>query len=732
MELLVQVVYLFSGERAKMLYKDAPRAIPFRGIKFLVSFCLTLVLLTNFYEITKAQTTALTPTSRPAVQIKAGFDNYYKLNSWLPVQVNLSLPAGGSNFDGSLEASFTNFSSDSTIYRRAVQLVPPANRQVWFYLPTGNHNLQGVQVRLVNREGLVLDSQDISIQPLDQSDLVVGVISDNPNALAAIRGMRLTQAYNKGSIFYAINYYSRTPAAGIIPSLRVIPISPQDLPPESSGWDSLDGLVLTDLSYPTQLGQLQNEAGLQSAAAAWLVGGRFLFTAGDNSLTRSGFLGDFLPVKQSGTPRTQPLPDLLRPFLTEPVEPSGLLVADTSLLQGASAQLSQDGKPVLAEKPFGLGRSWFCATDFSGLPNSILVAIWKIAFQDYEPHLSYTTGLRQPTELNPSWVTQLSPNTRLATLPDVNLIGIILGIYILALGPISYMALKKLRKPMLGWFTVPILAFSLTCSFYFAGEITGGEPLVLSRLSVVMLGETAGGRMTGGVTSLETLYSNSRLNLNLKVNDRTQVIGLNSNLNGPEQGFTNANDNFSIIQQGPGGGFGNVLLGQDDQRSFVMESPTPPQVGEGIAASLTAQGNELTGTIENRSRADWRNLSIWKSGNIIYQVPLIKAGEKITLQNNYALNNRTDSLVLVLAGLVDGKAGTSNSALSFGSPAFQSQEVTVLTTLLGSEGQVLPRGANRFYLIGWSDATFDFPLQVGNQAANSKDLTLLFEPLALS
>lgn len=671
--------------------------------------------------------------SGPKMQARAGFDGYYKLNSWLPVQVNLSLSEGNAAFEGWLEASFSNFDSGTTIYRRVVQLVPPANRQAWLYLPSGSRNLQEVQVRLTNRDGAEIESQNLAIQPLDQTDLLLGVISDDNTALAGLNGLRLTQPYNKGSVLYTNNYYSnKTPAAVNGPSIRVAHLAPSDLPPEGSGWDSLGGLALTDLSSVTLGDQTLNQASLQSAAAAWLAQGRFLFAAGDSSLRRGGFLTGFLPVKSAGPPQNKAFPAELRQFLTEATAPAQLLFADTGLLPGATAQLSQDGKPLLAKKPFGLGQSWFAATEFRTLPNSSLIGLWATALRDFEPHSSYLAGLRQPTDLYLPWANQLNPNTKLSVLPDPGLIALVLVVYILLLGPVAYFGLKKLGKRELGWVIAPVLALALTAGFFLVGVVTSGEPLVLSRLSIVTLGETAQGKLAGGVTSIGTLYSSSRLDLQLNVADQAQATGLTRYRNFATQRNTNPPPDFPIIQQGPGGGFGKILLGQDDQRSFALEGPTPGEIGEGIITRLTSQGNELQGTLENRTGTDWIDLSVWKTGSLIYRIPLIKAGEKITLQKDFAIDNTSDSLAILLAGKVDNTGGPPNLSRLYGPQVYLSQKAAALATLIGTDGEVLPKDANRAYLIGWKQAAFNFPLQVQNQTASSNDLTLLFEPVVLT
>jgi hypothetical protein len=297
---------------------------------------------------------------------------------------------------------------------------------------------------------------------------------------------------------------------------------------------------------------------------------------------------------------------------------------------------------------------------------------------------------------------------------------------------VTYFGLKKLGRRELGWIIAPMLALALTAGFYVAGVVTGGEPLVLSRLSVVTLGETAQGKLAGGATSIGTLYSSNRLDLQLNVAEQAQATSLGRNQNIVSQRNSNPAPDFATVQQGPGGGFGKILLGQDDQRTFALEGPTPEEIGGGILAHLTAQGNELVGTLENRSGTDWTDLSVWKAGSLIYQIPVIKAGETITLQKSYSIDRTGDSLAFILAGREDAGNGPSNFARLYGSQLYLSQKAAALATLIGMEGEVLPKDPNRAYLIAWKQAAFNFPLEVQNHPASNNDLTLLFEPVVLT
>ncbi len=695
--------------------------------------CLFASLLLTTAPVFAAPVTA---AKGPQVQAKAGFDSSYRQNSWLPLQVNLSLSEGNPNFEGWLEASFSNFDDGTTIYRRAVQLVPPANRQAWLYLPTGTRNIVEVQLRLTGQDGTIINEQNLAVRPLDQTELLLGVISDDSNALSALNGQRLTQPINKGSIFYNSGYNgngSRITANR--PAIRVAHLIPSDLPPDSSGWDSLDGLALTDLSNVTLADQKLNQNSLQEAAAAWLSQGRFLFLAGDGSLRRSGFLAAFLSVKAGGAPQNKPFPADLRKITTETTVPNTILVADSALLPGATAQLTLDGKPLLATKPFGLGQSWFSATELRTLPNSTLVGMWSIALKDFEPHTSYLAGLRQPSDLYRPWTNQLNPNTKIANLPDVSLIGIILAIYVFILGPVSYFGLKRLGKREWGWVVAPVVALSLTAGFYIAGVVTSGEPLVLSRLSILTLGQNAQGNLIGSTISVGTIYSSNRLDdLQLNVNDQAEAVPLpryrNSNPTSRSASFA---PDFATIQQGPGGGFGKVLMGQDDQRSFAFESSSTATLSGGIEAQLAAggPGGGLSGAIENQTGSNWIDVSVWKTDGAIYRVPLIRAGEKITLAKGMVVGNKFDNLTSALAG-VDFANNPYSSVQNTDPLVYQNHKAAVLTTLIGSDGEVLPKDPNRVYIVAWQRASTNFPLQLGNHPASSNDLTLLFEPLVLS
>ncbi len=685
----------------------------------------------------------------PKIQVKAGFDSLYKKNSWLPLQVNLSLPEGNPNFTGYLEASWTNFASDSLRYRHYIELIPPVNRKVWLYLPSDNRGLTQVQFRLTASSGAVVESRDINLEALDQNSLLLGVLSDDPGALNYLSGERPSLPFNRGSVVFS-DYTSlyggrnsgNTTRISNQPAVRLAHLSPGDLPPEMAGWDSLDGLALTDLTVSQPGDRSLNQDNLTRAAAGWLAQGRLLVVAGESGLRRSAFLSGLLPVSAVNTaPQNVPFPAELRVFVTTDTVPEKVLLPESTPVDGATVDIRQANLPLLASRPFGLGMAWFLAPEMRSLPANTDLQIWRLMMQAYQPHFGYaeTHRLAQDNYFD-RWIYQVNPNLKLATLPNTGLVAGILLAYLAVVGPLGYFILKKLRKVEVVWLMVPVLAILMCAGLFLAGKFTSDEAMVFSRLSIVVAGETNTGKFSGGSHELATLYSSTQARFRLNTAEQSLSIPLEVTRVDPRNINFGANsvdpvtpeNQFLNVEQGPTAGYGQVRLGLSEQHSFEVEQNSAAGIGEGIVAKVKASGLQLSGTLENRTGSDWQDLSIWRTGGLVYNIPKLQAGTSIGLDASQVAQP-FNQLIYRLAG-VDRRGlngNTRSSQASSPGQNYPSQRVAVLATLLGRDGEALPPTADRLYLIAWKQSTTDFGLRVENQPVKANDLTLLFEPLVL-
>ncbi len=686
---------------------------------------------------------ALAPVAQAVVapaaikmQVRAGFDSYYKTSSWLPLQISLELAEGNAPFEGWIEASFSNFADNTPLYRRSVQLMPPANRTVWLYLPSDTRSIFETQVRLVDRQGSEVESQAVAVKPLNQGEFLLGVVSDDNSALNYLNGERLSQPFNRGStLVQGRSVGGRTGTVSIPaskPVVRIAHLTSTDFPPEGAGWDSLDGLALTDLTTQSLGDNNLNQASLAQAASTWLSQGRFLLMAGDSGLRRSGFLSALSATRLIGQPQTLTFMAGLSKVVAISNLPANLLVAESVAWPSTQDIVKgPDGRSLLSRRNYGLGTAWYIAAELKSLGMLVSAGLWQFTLNDYEPRQSYADLQRQPADFGRRLINEVNPSTRTSNLPESWLVGVLLLSYVVVLGPLAYFILSKNGKRELGWVVAPGLATLLALSIYAVGALTGGDPLVFSRLSIITLAENGEGRLDGGTTGLATIYSNSRVDFQLQAGDGTLSAPLSrsrSQLLGRQPDVQP--DQLQLIQQGPGAGYGQVLLGLSDQRSFVVEQNGARGAGEGILTRLTSRGDELDGTLENRTGSDWFDITIWKPGSRIYSIPLIKNGETLTLNAVFA-SRKNGNLAATIARANSIGSSSYNQEQQRRRELYSQHKEAVLNTLLGPDGETLPKGDERVFVLAWLQSSSSFPLQIQGRPATPVDLTLLFEPVSL-
>jgi hypothetical protein len=684
------------------------------------------------------------------MDVKAGFDSFYKEFAWLPIQITLALPAGQSNFQGRVEATFATFGDPNTVYQRNVQLIPPARKTVWLYLK-GPRLARQVQIRLVADNGTeVIAPIAKSISPLSEDNLLLGVVSDDTSALNYLNNEEVGSAPPVYSPFSFGYYYyggNRSSTTNVTPRVSVAHLSLSDLPPAGMGWDSLDGLVFADLN--TTSGGEQDS--LRTAAASWLAQGGALMVAGDSALRHASFLRNFLPVQSGETvppPRTVSFNQLgaLQKFTqsTSPLPSGNITVADTPLSPGSQSLLDQDGKSLLSTRSFGLGRSWFFGPEIRPLRSwDGMTAFWKTVLKDYWPRDNYTTSARKSFDGGYQWSFRLTPSPQVPELPTPWLLGLFLLVYVIMVGPVNYLLLRRIERRELAWITVPVLTVIFTAGCYAVGNFSINTDLVMSRLSIVTLGEGSDGNLSGGTNGLTGIYSNGRVNFNLKVAEEAlsfPVFNGETNRLGYSTSATQGQNVPQTILQGPDGGYGRINMGIRAQRNYAFESDTPGN--DGIHAHLKLVNGNLEGTIENTSGKDWDDISlIQPGGKVVQKIQNLKAGEKRQIKATDRVNNQSN-LVQTITGFTNFIRNSGpNSANYTNAPYIPNnsqsrpadlvtQKAMALETYFGPNGEALPTDSGRFYLTAWRKQAA-VPMTIQEHASQNYDLTLLFESLNL-
>ncbi len=73
-------------------------------------------------------------------------------------------------------------------------------------------------------------------------------------------------------------------------------------------------------------------------------------------------------------------------------------------------------------------------------------------------------------------------------LPSIKGILVILGLYILFIGPVNFFILRWKRKLHLAWITIPALTALFTAGSFGIGYTMRGNDLVLNKIALVQVG----------------------------------------------------------------------------------------------------------------------------------------------------------------------------------------------------------------------------------------------------
>lgn len=404
----------------------------------------------------------------------AGYDGLYKNDNWVPV--NIQVANNGPSLEGELRIAIVTNSRDELRYTAPVTLPTQSDKQLILYVHVPN--LTGrLTVELLDDNGrLVATAETNPLDAVDSNGLLYAVVS---------------------SELAELGFLENVPAGHTDAGVGFLNID--QLPDVPAALNAINVLIFTNVDT----GRLT--AGQRAAVEAWVTaGGVLVVTGGLSGPQTTAALSDLLPVSLTGSTTIADLPALSAEFGTQFRDP-GPYVVTTSTLRTGELLLLQDDLPLLASQPLGQGTVYFLALD----PNLAPLLDW-----DGNERLWAQIAGAVPTL--PDWANGAKNSysatnavTRLPflALPSAILLFCFLTIYVIVVGPLNYLVLKRRKRRELAWFTIPatVLFFSLLA--YVSSLFLSRNSTLVNEMSMVY-GEA--GSDTGRVNSLLGLYSPRR------------------------------------------------------------------------------------------------------------------------------------------------------------------------------------------------------------------------------
>jgi hypothetical protein len=454
-------------------------------------------------------------------------------------------------------------------------------------LPTSSHQTyvmhaqppafgRNVTINLV-ADGQKLQSVTVAYLVHDATQLIVGVLAEQPGPL--VEQIKLPNS-----------------TTGVAPA--IVPLTLADLPARVEGWSTLDRIVWQDVDS-NQLTADQLEA-----LRRWIAGGgRLVIVGGSAGIgTLSAFPDDILPYRPTATidAAASSLSSLLGPAVASATDVPAMA---GSLAHGRALATSGD-RAIAAELTYGAGRVTilgFDPTSGSVGSGAATDALWR---SELPARTSDGSTLVDDSQLIQA-VYQLPA---LALPPTGGLLGII-GAYILIIGPINYLILKRLDRRELAWITMPVLVITFAGAAFGYGALLKGTDVVVNEVAIVH-GAPDATEATAQVYF--GVFSPSRAIYRVDVPQGALLAG-------PIAGdpFGQATTTLDIIQgTGPGepSAVRNLVVGSGSIRVVRAQVPvTAPR----MKASLKLVNGSLTGTFENASDEPLESVAVVLGSSVV-------------------------------------------------------------------------------------------------------------------
>jgi hypothetical protein len=330
-----------------------------------------------------------------------------------------------------------------------------------------------------------------------------------------------------------------------------------ELPTMWFGYDSVDLVILATSDRDFVLG-LINDRVRSGALAEWVRrGGRLIVTAGSNAdvLAGANDLNAMLPVEIGKSYTTSSAQVnwrdgggsaenvLANSDAKKPVSLTGLAPKDNPhrafRVLSEGPQGVAGSTPLIAQGPYGLGRVTVLAFDPDRPPASDWPGkdgFWKQLLARSGPHIPDSAGLNQQNfnyrggnrPVGPADGELSQVDGYLGTFEGVPVISfgwvaLFILIYILLVGPLDYLFLKKVVKRLeFTWITFPTIVLAVSAAAYFTAYHIKGSDLRINKLDLVDI-DVQTGRAYG--RSWFTLFSPQPRKYTVGVEPATPWVG---------------------------------------------------------------------------------------------------------------------------------------------------------------------------------------------------------------
>jgi len=647
------------------------------GNRLVLSLILALTLLSVLGIEARAQDDKLT------LQVEAGFDGYYRSNTWMPVHVVAANE--GADINGAIVIQLDD-NGKTTTYRQPAVLPTHSRKRFTLQIPA-TYSTRQVEVRLVEGER-TLDKKTVRTQPIGDDDLFYGILSDDRSALLSLAAL---------------------PVSGNR-RVQIAHLDLYDLPDVGRALTGLDMIV----AHSLDTSGLDDEQ--RAALYGWVaMGGHLVICGGPNAQATAAGLGDLLPVTIEGSETTTDIGALGdyagAPWLAQ----VPAVVARVSAASEARILAGEPDLPLIVRRTAGSGAIDYIALD----PDLEPMRTW-IGSGDLWLKLSArsTRLLRQGAEMGWHNLINALANLSGVALPSVFLVGGFLLLYVGIVGPLNFLVLKWLDRRALAWITVPALVLLFSLVAYGIGYFTRGKRVIVSEVSIVRTQTESG---VAVVDSYVGLYSPARRSYDVRIPDGSLVRAPRFEPYMP----AGLSPQDLEVEQGTETALRDFALDVGEMRVFGIQSVQPwAHLEPALTLTVEQAKYHLRGTITNHSESSIEDCALIVESQIV-RIPDLAPGQVISIDEEIQ-----SGIFLMPYQLVEDLVGDITLNTKDRREQERRREVLYGTILYGGRGPgQTPQQPGAITLLGWLSESLQ-AVEVDDTPTAAHTTTLLLAHLS--
>jgi hypothetical protein len=517
----------------------------------------------------------------PSMEARLLLGGHARVGSWVAISVHLR--NDGPAVSGELRLA--GGEQGSTRFGTVVDLPTQSDKTYLLYAQPPSF---GTQLELVLTDGdRTIATAKAPFTRHETTQLVVAVVAEHPERI--VRSIDL-------------------PANEAQLAAVVVSLAPEDLPERVEAWGVLDRLVWQDLDSDRLTGtQL-------AALRGWVAGGGRLVLAGGTVGPKafSAFPDVLVPYRPLVT--TDVPAAALAGVLGELPTNATTLPALSGELIGGRALATTGDRVVAAERSYGSGSvtllgfdpsaGWIAETDASK-------NLWR--------RLLPARGSSGLAFTNDNMLVNAVTQVPALALPPIDGLIALFGAYILLIGPLNYIVLKRLDRREWAWLTMPFFIVVFAAGAYSYGAILRGSDMIVNEVAIV---RGAPGTTDGTAQVYLGIFSPSRGVYQVRVPGGAL-------LSAPIVDATFGGEPTTTLDvvQGDPARVRNLIVGFGALRSIRAETAVTVPL---IETDLELVDGHLRGTVRNASAQRLQRPAVVLGGTVAV-LPDLEPGQEATM-----------------------------------------------------------------------------------------------------